>query len=154
MFKNIFERYALQVNNCLAPGMPSNKVAIFADGKFYCDEDTNEVEEYVNKFLFPWAFMNGVYCSGMTHGNFVVERSYKEVEEVVKSKEEDYSLNVDILNYVMGVMAAADAVRKGCKDIIMVSYCGEADYCYTASFKNEEEFTEGTKEDLEYFEEE
>ena len=49
MFKNIFERYALQVNNCIAPGMPSNKVAIFANGKFYCDEEINEVEEYVRK---------------------------------------------------------------------------------------------------------
>ena len=154
MFKNIFERYATQVNNCIAPGMPSNKVAIFANGEFYGNDGETDLEKYVNEELFPWAFMNGVYCCGMTHGNFAVERTYKSVEDVVKSKEDDYFLNVDVMNYVMGVMAASEAVRKGENRIIMVNYCGESDYAYVSFFDTEEEFAKSVVEDLKYFEEE
>jgi hypothetical protein len=89
----------------------------------------------------------------MTHGNFAVNRNYKKADEVVDSKEEDYSLNVDVLNYVFGCMAAANEHKLGKKEITMVLYIGEEDVCKIWDFKDEEEFTNFIKEDLEYLEE-
>lgn len=153
-YNNIYDRYSKQINNCIAPGMASNKIAIFVDGTVYTEEENyhgKELENYVNNVLIPWAFMNGIYLTGITHGNFVVERSYRKPEEVVESKFEDYDLNVDVLNYVFGVMAATTNTDS---KITVIIYCGEADHSYVQHYNTEEEFYIGIKDDLEYLEEE
>lgn len=154
---NIFQRYAQQVNNLQAPGMPGNRIAIFVgpydlyteSGKYY----DSLIENYINQKAIPWAFMNGVYLNGMTHGNFAVNRSYSDSHDIMYSKEEDYSLNVDVLNYVFGCMAAANEHRLGKEEITMVLYIGEEDVCKIWDFKDEEDFTNFIREDLEYLEE-
>ena len=150
---NIFQRYAQQINNLQAPGLPGNKICIFVDNDVYNDENVYNIEDYINQKAIPWAFMNGVYLLGMTHGNFAVNRSYINSHDIMYSKEEDYSLNVDVLNYVFGCMAAANEHRLGKKEITMVLYIGEEDVCKIWDFKDEEEFTNFIKEDLEYLEE-
>lgn len=158
MEKTIYERYASQINNLQAPGMPGNKVAIFVDKDVYTESGNyfdSLIETYINTNLIPWAFMNGIYCKGMTHGNFVINRQYSKPEDVVNCKEEDYSLNVDILNYVYACMSAANEhIKQDNNQITMVYYIGEADVCGVREFKDEEEFTKAIKEDLEYLEEE
>ena len=158
MEKTIYERYASQINNLQAPGIPGNKVAIFVDKDVYTDAGNyfdTLMETYINTTLIPWAFMNGIYCKGMTHGNFVVERCYDKVTNIPNKKEEDYSLNVDVLNYVNAVMVAANLYHKELvSHITMVYYIGEADVCGVREFKDEEEFTKAIEEELEYLEEE
>ena len=158
MEKTIYERYASQINNLQAPGMPDNKVAIFVDKDVYTESGNyfdSLIETYINTNLIPWAFMNGIYCSGITHGNFVVNRCYDKVDNIPNKKEEDYSLNVDVLNFVYGVMAAANLYHKEeVPHITMVYYIGEADMCGVREFKDEEEFTKAIEEELEYLEEE
>lgn len=155
MFKNIFERYALQINDLLAPGEPANKVVIVTKDGFYNESGIESPEEYVNTIAIPWAFVNGVQCVGMTHGNFAVNRSYLSPEDVVYKKEDDYFLNVDMLNYVMAVMAAI--CQKKDPDmpdrVTLIGYWGDPDMCTCRVFKDEEEFNEVIREELAYFEE-
>lgn len=155
---DIYQRYASQINNLQAPGMPGNRVAIFVgpydlyteSGKYY----DSLIENYINKEIIPWAFMNGIYLKGMTHGNFVINRQYDDAVDVTDRVEEDYSLNVDVLNYVFACMAAANKHNKGCETITAVWYIGEEDKCIVKEFENEEAFTNCIKEELEYLEEE
>ena len=164
MEKTIYERYASQINNLQAPGIPNNKVAIFVGKEVFTENGkytlgVRKINEgpdyYINTTLIPWAFMNGIYCKGMTHGNFVVERCYDKVTNIPNKKEEDYSLNVDVLNYVNAVMVATNLYNKEIvSHITMVYYIGEADVCGVREFKDEEEFTKAIEEELEYLEEE
>lgn len=154
---DIFERYASKINYYQAPGMPSNKVAIFVDKDVYTESGNyfdRMIETYVNTTLIPWAFMNGVYCTGISHGNFVYNRQYCKVTEVPKKKEEDYSLNVDVLNFVMAVMVASEEHANGKEGITMVEYVGEADMCMVREFADEKAFEAEVKEWLEEIERE
>ncbi len=156
--KTIFEKYIDAVESIQAPGMPSNKVAIFTGAQVFTDAGESNVENYVNYHIIPWAFMNGIYCKGMTHGNFVVERDYQKPEGVIKNQEEDFCLNVDILNYVYAVMAAAIDIKKAkAGTVILVGYSGEADMAYVNRYDSVEEFTEQAEREiacLDYEEEE
>ncbi|MBO7212593.1 MAG: hypothetical protein J6V44_16545 [Methanobrevibacter sp.] len=147
---NIFEKYVRAINSIQAPGLPANKVAVFVGDMVFTDAEEPSVEKYVNEHIIPWAFMNGIYCKGMTHGNFVVERDYQKPEEVVKNKEEDFYLNTDILNYVYAVMSSAVDIRKEEKGtVIVVGYCGEADMAYVNRYNSVEEFTEQAEQEIE-----
>jgi len=153
-YKNIFERYADKVNNLLCPGMPDTKIIIFVRDEQYNSSREPSVEAFVNEELIPWAFMNGIYCSGMFHGNFAVDRSYKEPKEVIQSTDEDYDFNTSILNFVFAVMAAATKYDANPSDkITVVAYWGEADMCDVWEFDTEEEFYEYIKDDLAALEE-
>ena len=155
MFKNIFERYALQVNNLQAPGEAANHVAVFVGPtkEFYNEYGVESIDDYVNIFAIPWAFMNGINCSGMYHGSWATSRHYKSPEEVCKSKEEDYSVDPEILNYVMGLMSAANQMHNGTDKIILIGYYSEGGVTICIVYDSEEAFANGIKEDLEYFEE-
>jgi hypothetical protein len=147
--KQIYERYANAINSLIAPGMPENKVAIFVGNQVFTESGESDVEKYVNQQLIPWAFMNGIYCNGMIHGNFVVERDYKEPEKVVENKDEDYFLNTDIINYVFAVMATAIEIKKVPEGtVIVVGYCGEADYTYVNRYETVEAFTAEAEEEI------
>ena len=158
MSKSIFEKYVAALNSLAVPGIPDNKVVVLTGCQVFTDAGESDIESYVNYHIIPWAFMNGIYCKGMTHGNFVVERDYNHPEEVIKNKEEDFSLNVDILNYVYAVMAAAIEIKKAKPGtIIVVGYCGEADISYVNRYDSVAEFTkeaESEIKDLGYEEEE
>ena len=157
--KSIFEQYAENINYYQAPGMPGNKIVIFENGNVYTDEEPTccnqkSIEEYINNYAIPWAFLNGIYLRGIDHGNFVRIRSYCPSIEVPKKKEEDYSLNVDILNYVHSVMVASEEHAKGKHGITVIEYVGEADQCIVQEFKDKIEFEEYVKEYLEEIKEE
>ncbi len=157
--KNIYERFASKVNYYLAPGLPDNKLVIFEGDNVYTDEspmrqDRKAVEDYVNYTVFPWAFMNGIYCTGIDHGNFVRNRHYCKAIDVPKKKEEDYDFNVDILNYAMAIMVASEEHAKGKTGITMVEYVGEADMCVVYEYPDEKAFEADVKEWLEEVEDE
>lgn len=156
--KSIFEKYVDALNSLAVPGIPDNKVAVFTGNQVFTDANEASVENYVNYHLMPWAFMNGIYCHGMTHGNFVVERDYCKPEEVIKNKEEDFYLNTEILNYVYAVMAAATEIRKAPEGtVIVVGYYGEGDIAYVNRYATVADFVaQAEKEikDLDYHDEE
>lgn len=158
MSKSIFEKYVAALNSLAVPGIPDNKVVVLTGAQVFTDADEPGIERYVKYHIIPWAFMNGIYCKGMTHGNFVVERDYNQPEEVLKNKEEDYYLNVDILNYVYAVMAAAVEIKKAKPGtVLVVGYCGEADAAYVNRYDSVADFTkeaESEIKDLGYEEEE
>lgn len=156
--KSIFERYVEAISSMDVPGIPANRIAIFKGNQVFTEAGEPSVENYVNHHIIPWAFMNGIYCKGMTHGNFVVERDYQKPEEVINNKEEDFYLNTEVLNYAYAVMAAAMEIKQ-VKDgtVIVVGYCGESDIAYVNRYESVEAFTKEAKEemkDLGYEEEE
>lgn len=147
--KSIFEQYAEAIEGMDVPGIPKNRIAIFTGNQVFTEEGETSAENYVNRHTIPWAFMNGIYCKGMTHGNFVVERDYKKPEEVINNKEEDFYLNTEILNYVYAVMAAAMEIKEA-KDgtVVVVGYCGESDVAYVNRYESVEAFTKEAKEEM------
>lgn len=148
--KSIFERYVEAICSLDVPGLPCNKIAVFTGNQVYTDAKEASVENYVNYHIIPWAFMNGIYCKGMTHGNFVVERDYQKPEDVVKNKEDDFYLNTEILNFVYAVMAAAVEIKKAkTGTVIVVGYCGEADGAYVNRYDSWEEFTNQAENEIE-----
>lgn len=154
-FKNIFERYALQVNNCICPGIPENKVVVFVDGEQYNSSGEPDIEKFINSELAPWALVNGIECNNMHHGSFVTNRDYDVPSQVINNESEDYDVDTTVLNFIFAVMAAADQhITKKQKGITLIGYWGEAGISTVSTFKTEEEFAEYVKDDLEYFEEE
>lgn len=156
---NIFEEYASNVNYFRMPGEAENKTAIFVGSTVYTEEKpegvpVQEIAEYVNYNVAPWALMRGIQCKGIDHGNFIRERDYCPVTCVPYKKEEDYYLNTTVLNYAMAVMVAAQECSSGKEGIILVEYVGEADYCSVFLFTNESEFKEYADECLKTIREE
>lgn len=163
LYVNILDRYVSQINNLQAPGMPTNLSAIFTkqmtkDKLAYTEQGIMSIEDYINKIVMPYVFMNGIFLTGMTHGNFITARDYEKPESIVTKKLEDYDANVDLLNYLFACMAAAEDARTyDDQTIKMVSYWGEADFTAISTFKNMEEFASAVEEelkDLEEYEEE
>lgn len=147
--KSIFEKYVDAIGSLDVPGLPCNKIAIFTGNQVYTDVKESSVENYVNHHIIPWAFMNGIYCKGMTHGNFVVERDYQKPEEIIKNKEEDFYLNTDILNYVYAVMAAAIEIKKTKRGtVIVVGYCGESDVVYVNRYDSVKKFIKQAEQEI------
>ena len=153
-FKNIYDRYVTRVNNWLCPGMPDTKMVIFVGDKQYNTSREENLEDWVNQELIPWAFMNCIYLHGMIHGNFAVERSYADPKEVITAKDDDYDFNLAIMNFVFAVMAAAVKYDKDPSNkITVVVYWGEADMSDVLEFDDEKAFAEYFKDDLESLEE-
>ena len=151
---NIYEWYAKNVNYYAAPGLPTNRVVIYADGKVYTEEEpegqpAEKIEEYVNNSLAPWILVNAIYCDGIDHGNFVRNRAYCKLTEIPGKKEDDYDINADILNYAEAVMVAAHEHLQGKKGVTLVEYVGEADICVVQEFADENELRIEFKEWIE-----
>lgn len=156
---SVFEEYAENIDYYGAPGIPANKIVIFENGYVHTEADPKArdpkiIEDYINKVAIPWAFMNGIYCVGMDHGSFVRNREYVKSTDVPKKKEDDYSVNVDILNYVFAVMAAAVEHANGKKGITVIEYCGEADFTTVNEYADEKAFLEDVQEFLDEIKEE
>ncbi len=153
-FKNIFERYALQVNNCACPGIPENKVVVFVDGEQYNSSGEPDIEKFINEELAPWALVNGIECTNMHHGSFIANRDYDIPSHVIHNEQDNYDVDTTILNFVFAVMAAAHqhAAQKQ-KGIALIGYWGEAGISTVTTFETEKEFAEYISEDLEYLEE-
>ena len=157
-FQNNFERYAQQVNNCAVPGIAGNRVAIFVGNTAYTEEGAytkKEIDVYINRYLIPWSFISGLYCNGMTHGSFAVERNYKSSTAVVFNTEDDYSVDVDIMNYTFACIAEAHHrfQHPDKKTITVIFYCGEAGTCNVSEYETEEDFMDAIADDLEFLEE-
>lgn len=167
--KTIFEQYIEALDALKAPGVPVDKTAIFVNDGLgnltaYTDAGSykgEDIDNYINFSVLPWAFLYGVGCSGMNHANFFHGHEYQPASVIALKKEDDYYLNVDILNYANACMAEShERFRNPEKNTItMVSYSGESDYTYVEEFKDVEAFTKFASElinclDEDYFKEE
>jgi len=152
-YKNIFERYVLQINDLLCPGQVDNKVVVFTKDEQYNSSNEEKIETWINKELFPWGFMSAILCYKMHHGSFVSERCYIKPEDVIEMTADDYDLDVEKLNFIFAVMSAAELqAKKKLEGIIMIGYWPEAGTATVQHFDTEEEFSKSVEWELQELE--
>lgn len=156
--KDIYERYIDGFYSLAVPGVSPGEVVIFDENGHLHTERVVlthwvEVEDYINSELIPYAFMNGVFCSGMTHGSFANPRNYDKAVNIPNKTAEDYDFDYDILNFVHAVMAAANEYRLGKKMITLILYSNDSGLTIVTEYKDKDDFIFQTKDDIEYFEE-
>lgn len=159
---NIFERYVKNINNMQAPGMAPNQLVIFVrdDAVYAAGMDGHEhfnvsdnVSGLISQKLIPWAFVNGIYLSENTHGNFVMDRYYEDAETIANKSEDDYSVDAQVLNFVFATMSAANNWHNHKENsIVVILFAAEEGRCVVRKFKDEKEFAEAVEEELEYLE--
>ena len=156
--KTIYDKYIEAVNSMQAPGESPTLIVIFDNvGRLHTSNGIlvteKQIEDFVNYTLIPYAFVNGIFCSGIHHGSFVTNRKYDKAVDIPHKGEEDYSFDYDLLNYVHSVMVAANEYREGKNLVTLITYSSDMGTSIVTEFKDEYDFTLQTKDEMEYFEE-
>lgn len=87
----------------------------------------SDVNYVINSVLSPLVAYRGIYCKGVERGTWLSDARFSDPEEIIENREEDYELDVEILNYVYSIIGAIQRSRE-MKDgeIIMIRYSTDA----------------------------
>lgn len=150
-YMNIYDKYLAAVDSMRAPGEGQSLVAIFDTNGYLHTPDKvlkteTEIENYINKEVIPYVFINGIECDGIIHGNWISGRNYPKSTDVPKKTSDDYYVSAELLNYVNALMVAAYEYHNGKNMVTLVAYWNDSGTCDVTEFKDENDFTFQTKE--------
>ena len=139
------------------PGVVSYVVIVDPKGDIYTNIDgTSHIKkgrtsDFVNRVILPFVFTQGISRDFCEHGDFLHNQFYLEPEEIIKSEDEDYSVNNIFLNFAFCIMSA---LYKNCSGpvssnkLYLIGYSAEAGDSWCMSYTDHSEFVEETKKDF------
>lgn len=133
------------INANSAPGLPENYVSFITkdvqiingvNGLSAC-VSVREIENAIQNNLSPMALFYGISANGIQRRTFIKDALFDKPEAILNNKEEDYELNVDILNYIYSIISAVNHLEDLKEnEVMMITYCGEADITSIENFTN------------------